>query len=63
MVGNLVISVVDAVMIGCTNQGRKTRVLGGITKYRRMYNVIIEVPRETSPLCSIIFNNFITLNF
>lgn len=46
-----------------TNQGRKIRALWGITKYRRMYSVIIEFAVETSRLCSIISNNFITYTF
>jgi len=40
--GNLAISKVYAVVLRRTNQGRKTRALREITKYRRMYNVIME---------------------
>jgi hypothetical protein len=46
-----------------TNQGRKIQALWGNTKYRKTYNVILEFAGETSPLCSIIFNNFFTYNF
>jgi len=42
VVGNLVISEEDAVMLCRTNQGRKTRALREITKYRRVYNVKFE---------------------
>ena len=50
MTGNVVISRVDYLNVCRTKRGRKTRVLGGISWYRKMYNVIDEVSHKPRSL-------------